>query len=169
MLAVKFYEDMKDELLRFAVVIAKHDGKWVFCKHKERETLEFPGGHRETGELILETAKRELMEETGAVKFEIRPICVYSVTGKTRVNETGEESFGGLFYAEIASFGEIHSEMEKIVLCDALPENGPQPPKRIMTEKTDRSDPVCFSLISGFPARRQPPHGGWAPCLWSRW
>ena len=52
MLAVKFYEDVKDELLRFAVVIAKHDGKWVFCKHKERETLEFPGGHRETGELI---------------------------------------------------------------------------------------------------------------------
>ena len=112
MLAVKFYEDVKDELLRFAVVIAKHDGKWVFCKHKERETLEFPGGHRETGELILETAKRELMEETGAVKFEIRPIYMYSVTGKTRVNETGEESFGGLFYAEIASFGEIHSEME---------------------------------------------------------
>ena len=28
MLAVKFYEDVKDELLRFAVVIAKHDGKW---------------------------------------------------------------------------------------------------------------------------------------------
>lgn len=127
MLAVKFYEDVKDELLRFAVVIAKHDGKWVFCKHKERETLEFPGGHRETGELILETAKRELMEETGAVKFEIRPICVYSVTDKTRVNETGEESFGGLFYAEIASFGEIHSEMEKIVLCDALPENQTYP------------------------------------------
>ena len=104
MLAVKFYEDVKDELLRFAVVIAKHDGKWVFCKHKERE-----------------------MEETGAVKFEIRPICVYSVTGKTRVSETGEESFGGLFYAEIASFGEIHSEMEKIVLCDALPENQTYP------------------------------------------
>lgn len=117
MLAVKFYEDVKDELLRFAVVIAKHDGKWVFCKHKERETLE----------AIAETAKRELMEETGAVKFEIRPICVYSVTGKTRVNETGEESFGGLFYAEIASFGEIHSEMEKIVLCDALPENQTYP------------------------------------------
>lgn len=127
MLAVKFYEDVKDELLRFAVVIAKHDGKWVFCKHKERETLEFPGGHRETGEAIAETAERELMEETGAVKFEIRPICVYSVTGKTRVNETGEEAFGGLFYAEIASFGEIHSEMEKTVLCDALPQNQTYP------------------------------------------
>lgn len=114
MVAVKFYEDVKDELLRFAVVIAKHDGKWVFCKHKERETLEFPGGHRETGETIAETAKRELMEETGAVKFEIRPICVYSVTGKTRVNETGEESFGGLFYAEITSFGRYTARWRKL-------------------------------------------------------
>lgn len=124
---VQFYEDVKDELLRFAVIIAKHDGKWVFCKHKERETLECPGGHRELGETIAETAKRELMEETGAAEFEIEPICVYSVTGKTRVNETGEEAFGGLFYAEIASFGEIHSEMEKIILTDVLPENWTYP------------------------------------------
>ena len=113
MVAVKFYEDVKDELLRFAVVIAKHDGKWVFCKHKERETLEFPGGHRETGETIAETAKRELMEETGAVKFEIRPICVYSVTGKTRVNETGEESFGGLFYAVAVNKGRLEDLQTK--------------------------------------------------------
>ena len=47
MVAVKFYEDVKDELLRFAVVIAKHDGKNGCFVHKERETLEFPGGHRE--------------------------------------------------------------------------------------------------------------------------
>ncbi len=63
------------------------------------------------------------MEETGAVKFEIRPICVYSVTGKTRVNETGEESFGGLFYAEITSFGEIHSEMENCIMRRSASEN----------------------------------------------
>ena len=35
-----------------------------------------PGGHRAAGENILETAKRELQEETGAVKFEIKPILV---------------------------------------------------------------------------------------------
>ena len=52
-----------------------------------------PGGHGEAGEDIFETAKRELQEETGAIKFEIKPICVYSVTGKTRVNDTGEEIF----------------------------------------------------------------------------
>ena len=31
---------------------------------------------------ILSTAKRELMEETGATDFTIKPICVYSVKGK---------------------------------------------------------------------------------------
>jgi hypothetical protein len=35
---------------------------------------------------ILETAKIELHERIGAVKFEIKSIGVYSVTGKTRVN-----------------------------------------------------------------------------------
>lgn len=27
------------------------------------------------------------MEETGATEFDIKPICVYSVKGKTKVNE----------------------------------------------------------------------------------
>ena len=82
-LEVKFYDTVNDELLKFAVIISQSNGKWVFCKHKERDTYEVPGGHREAGEDIFETAKRELQEETGAIKFEIKPICVYSVTGKT--------------------------------------------------------------------------------------
>lgn len=94
MMEVKFYDSVDDSLLKFAVIISQSNGKWVFCKHRERDTYEVPGGHREAGEDILETARRELQEETGAVEFEIKPICVYSVTGKTRVNGTGEETFG---------------------------------------------------------------------------
>ena len=125
---VKFYDTVNDELLKFAVIISQSNGKWVFCKHKERDTYEVPGGHRETGENILETAKRELQEETGAVKYEIKPICVYSVTGKTRVNDTGEGSFGMLYFAEITEFAkELHSEMEKVILMDELPENWTYP------------------------------------------
>ena len=128
MLEVKFYDTVDDSLLKFAVIISQSNGKWVFCKHKERDTYEVPGGHREAGENILETAKRELQEETGAVKYEIKPICVYSVTGKTRVNNTGEETFGMLYFAEITDFAkELHSEMEKVVLMDELPENWTYP------------------------------------------
>ena len=123
MLEVKFYDSVDDSLLKFAVIISQSNGKWVFCKHKERDTYEVPGGHREAG-----TAKRELQEETGAVKFEIKPICVYSVTGKTRVNNIGEETFGLLCFAEITEFAkELHSEMEKVVLMDKLPENWTYP------------------------------------------
>lgn len=60
-----------------------------------------PGGYREDGETILEVAKRELREKTGAVDFDIRSICVYSVIGKNRINESGEESYRMLYYAEI--------------------------------------------------------------------
>ena len=63
MVEVRFYDTVNDELLKFAVIISQSNGKWVFCKHKERDTYEVPGGHREDGEDIFETAKRELQEE----------------------------------------------------------------------------------------------------------
>lgn len=119
---IQFYDEVDDSLLKFAVIISKSNNKWVFCKHKQRDTFEIPGGRREENEQIFETAKRELKEETGATQFTIQPICVYSVIGKTRVNETGEESFGMLYYAQIEKFDkELHSEIEKIVLLDDLP------------------------------------------------
>lgn len=119
---VQFYDKVDDKLLKFAVIISKANGKWVFCKHKERDTYEVPGGHRENEEQIDMTAIRELQEETGAVDFTIEPVCVYSVTGKNRVNDTGEEIFGMLYYAEINKFDdELDSEMEKVVLLDELP------------------------------------------------
>lgn len=117
---VKFYDEVKDSLLKFAVIISKHNKKWVFCKHKQRETLEIPGGHRENGEKIDETAKRELYEETGAIDFIIKPICVYSVVSEDNFN--AQETFGMLFFADIMTFdNELHSEIEKIYLLEELP------------------------------------------------
>ena len=42
MLEVKFYDTVDDSLLKFAVIISQSNGKWVFCKHKERDTYEAP-------------------------------------------------------------------------------------------------------------------------------
>lgn len=123
---IRFYDSVDDSLLKFAVIISKHKDKWVLCKHKERTTYEVPGGHREAGEEINDTAKRELYEETGAVEFDIRPVCVYSVTAPD--NFDGVETFGMLYFADIKKFeSELHSEIEKIELFDELPDNWTYP------------------------------------------
>lgn len=123
---IRFYDSVDDSLIKFAVIISKHKDKWVLCKHKERTTYEVPGGHREAGEEINDTAKRELYEETGAIEFDIRPVCVYSVTAPD--NFDGVETFGMLYFADIKRFeSELHSEIEKIELFDELPDNWTYP------------------------------------------
>ena len=134
-MTVRFYDSVEDSLLKFAVIIERSKGKWVFCKHKERDTYEIPGGHREAGEKIDDTAKRELYEETGAAEYSIKPVCVYSVTAPD--NFDGEETFGMLYYAEITDFEkELHSEIERVELFDAMPERltYPEIQPRLMEE-----------------------------------
>ena len=54
-MAVRFYETVSDALLQFAVIIAMHHGKFVFCQHRDRTTLEIPGGIQP---LLMEEAAR---------------------------------------------------------------------------------------------------------------
>lgn len=141
---VNFYDYVDDEKLKFAVIVAKYNEKWVFCKHKERNTYEAAGGHREKGETIIDTAKRELYEETGAIDFNIKPICVYSVTGKNRVNETGEETYGMLYFADIKKLGELPvSEIEKVTLFEDLPECWTYP--QIQPKLIDKIKSILFT------------------------
>lgn len=129
MTEVKFINCPNESQLKFAVVIARMGNKWVLCKHKDRTTFEFPGGHREKDESIVEAAKRELQEETGAVIFSLERICDYSVRGNTRDGEVLiDEVLGTLFYAKItARKDDLHSEIEKVVLMDDVPNNWTYP------------------------------------------
>ena len=112
-------DDVADELIKFAVISAKYDGKWVFVRDKERTTLEITGGHREDGETVLESAHRELYEETGAVDYTLDEVCTY------RVTIDGVASYGTLFFADVKEFVDIPKEFETAerIYLDTLPTN----------------------------------------------
>lgn len=122
-LKVNFHDEINDKDLKFAVIMARYNDKWIFCKHRERETYEIPGGHREMNENILDTARRELQEETGAIDYNIEPITVYSVTRKD-IDNNENETFGMLFYAEVHSLKDtLENEIEEIKFFDRIPVN----------------------------------------------
>ena len=112
---VTFYnpKEIDDSLLKFAVLAAECGGQWIFCRHKDRTTWELAGGHRETGEAIAETARRELLEETGTVEAVIQPVCVYKAA-----------DYGMLYFAEVLKRNSLPGEFEiaETLLTDTLPE-----------------------------------------------
>ena len=121
MTEVKFYDPLfvPDSKLTYSVISAKFEGKWIFVRHQKRSTWEISGGHIEKGETSFEAAGRELMEETGALKFNIVCIATYSVT------KGGETGWGRLYFADVFEIGPIPdvSEIAEIILSDHLPEN----------------------------------------------
>ena len=92
MLEVKFYDSVDDSLLKFAVIISQSNGKWVFCKHKERDTYEVPGGHREAGENIVETAKRTDAKVAGPIPLPTKR-RLYCVLRSPHVDKKSREHF----------------------------------------------------------------------------
>jgi len=104
-------------------IMALYREKWIFCKHKDRITWENPGGHIDEGETSLEAAKRELYEETGAIDFDIEPLCDYYIEG-----EIEDRFFQGnvqVYFANVYSLGGLPtgSEMELIEFFDFFPNN----------------------------------------------
>lgn len=124
MIKVNFYEidSIDDKKLLFAVIVTRYNGQWLYVKHKDRQTWEIPGGHREENESIHNTASLELFEETGACKFNIEPVCIYSVESDNTSNYT--ESHGELFYSEVEQLDNLSNfEISEIGLFDNIPDD----------------------------------------------
>lgn len=97
MLTVNFFKlgEVQEEKLDYAVMISRFNGRFLYVKHRKRETWELPGGKRESDETIYECAARELREETGATNFKLKPLFIYSVT-KSKFTD-----YGQVYLAEI--------------------------------------------------------------------
>ncbi|MCK5758494.1 MAG: NUDIX domain-containing protein [Clostridiales bacterium] len=115
---IEYYQinELADKL-KFVVVPSKYNGKWVFVRHQGRTTWEFPGGHIEEGELPDDAASRELKEESGAVHFNIKPLCNYSV------DRAGKVNYGRIYFANIEEMGDCRAfEMDEVITAEQLPE-----------------------------------------------
>ncbi len=112
---IKFYspDSLTDISFTYAVIAARYRDRWFFCRRCDRSTWEIPGGHVEAGESPDEAARRELYEETGAIKFNLSPVCIYQT-----------ECWGMLFFAEVQELSSLpeNSEMAEIALFDLPPE-----------------------------------------------
>lgn len=121
MAVVEFYDTgFEPEIpLTYSVITARHNGKWIYVRHNNRNTWEIPGGHIEEGENSDEAAARELSEETGALEFVIVSVATYSVL------ESGKKGYGRLYMANVHKLGKVPdvSEIEEIRLQDGMPDN----------------------------------------------
>ena len=118
------YEFGELKKYKYVVTFAKYNGKWIICKHRKRDTWETSGGHIESGETPSEAAARELREETGAVEFELTPVCDYWAGDDFSEIEKSPNGNGQVFFANVSKMGELpQSEMECVRYFDNYPEN----------------------------------------------
>jgi 8-oxo-dGTP diphosphatase len=119
MVRINFYDPdfLTAEKLIYSVIAARFIDKWVFVRHHQRSTFEIPGGHIEGNETPFEAAERELMEETGALRFELNCVSTYSVF------QDNSTRFGRLYFAEISEMGPVPdtSEIGEITFRETLP------------------------------------------------
>ncbi|MCK9448054.1 MAG: NUDIX domain-containing protein [Bacteroidales bacterium] len=107
---------LANEVLFYAVMVSFHQGRLVCVRNKERISWEFPAGRREQGEGIHECASRELVEETGALDYDLSPAFEYAVVRQ------GIRTYGAVFLVEIHEFGELPDfEIAEVKLFDQLP------------------------------------------------
>lgn len=103
---------------QYVVIIVSTSEGWIFVRNKQRITWELPGGHIEPNESVIDAAKRELFEETGAVHFNLLELFDYSV--ETDV----AKSCGRVFIANEITLGPLpDSEIAEIQISKNLPEN----------------------------------------------
>jgi len=95
-------------------IAARYEGKWIFCREKDRDQWKMPTDFRLKGENAFDAAHRVLRQQVGAVEFICSPVAPYAAADRAL-----------LFFAEIAKMGSLpeNSDTEEIILNDHPPRN----------------------------------------------
>ena len=105
-----------DTDLSYVIIGARYGEKFIFVRHRERQSWEMPAGHIETHEDPDRAAERELYEETGATHAELRLMADYEVLHE------GKRAFGRFYLAEVKQLGPLpQHEIAERKLCRELP------------------------------------------------
>ena len=99
-------EDLDYEVIRVKVVLINEDGNIILVHNNN--TYQFPGGHVEDGEDMIEAVKREIREETGITIKELDGPFMQIVTYDKNYFGTGKKVCSSIFYYR--------------VLCDDIPD-----------------------------------------------
>jgi 8-oxo-dGTP diphosphatase len=112
----------------FVVIVVQNDkGEFFLSRKRGKFTWEFQGGHIEDGETPYIAAYRELREEGGIDKVEIKPFLDYHTDEEdTHVNNDQGKRCGMIFRATIESnveFLPLQNEIEENRFFKELPYN----------------------------------------------
>lgn len=101
------FDEISDELKLKAHAVCIHNGKMLIVNHPEWDIWSIPGGTRDDGELIEETLKREIQEETNCEVINFIPIAYQKI-----VSPDGRKYHYRLQYlCDVTPVGEFKSDV----------------------------------------------------------
>lgn len=121
-----------DSLVWFTNIVCFYQWKWILVRWKWKTTWELPWWHIEKWETSLNSAKRELYEETWITWVELTFLCSRKSSWKFDNKEEIGSYYGNVYIVNVLELAKLpESEIEEIRLFTDIPENLTYPSTQI--------------------------------------
>lgn len=119
-------------LVWFTNIVCFYQWKWILVRWKWKITWELPWWHIEKWETSLNSAKRELYEETWITWVELNFLCSRKSSWKLDNKEEIVSYYGNVYIVNVLELAKLpESEIEEIDLFTDIPENLTYPSTQI--------------------------------------